>query len=169
MIHGNDRERLAELGERIREAFADNVAQNAAVTASETADGAYSPDNILDDDSDSFWMPKAGSERAELVVAFTRAESIEKVVLMENIRIGQRIEAFTLEYRKDGQWQEFFHGTVVGYKRICSFECLNTDAIRIRILQSRLCPTFFLGRIVDFPTQPGPWHHGQGSITTVEW
>ena len=59
---------------------------------------------------------------------------------------GQRIERFSLDVRKDDQWQEVTHGTVVGYKNIRRFPLQKASKVRLRILESRVAPTLsFLG------------------------
>jgi alpha-L-fucosidase len=41
----------------------------------------------------------------------------------------------------NGQWQQIAEGQTVGYKRICRTPDVTTDKVRIRILDSRVCPT----------------------------
>ncbi|MNC82690.1 hypothetical protein D3C75_1362960 [compost metagenome] len=54
---------------------------------------------------------------------------------------GQRIEKFHIERLDQGQWQAFYEGEIVGYKKICRFEPIKTDRIRICITESRGYPT----------------------------
>jgi len=46
----------------------------------------------------------------------------------------------TLEYWKEGNWEEFYRGTVIGYKKICCFETIETNRIRLTITASRWYP-----------------------------
>lgn len=69
-----------------------------------------------------------------------QVQTFDRVVLGEEISLGQRIEAFTLSYDQDGQWVEFFQGTIMGYKRICRFEPIAAQRIRLEITQARSYP-----------------------------
>jgi alpha-L-fucosidase len=62
-------------------------------------------------------------------------------MLQENIGVGQRIEKFTFEYWKDGQWHKAAEGTTVGYKRLLRFDPVTAKKVRLRIESSRLNPT----------------------------
>ena len=57
--------------------------------------------------------------------------------LQENIRIGQRIEKFALEYSDGNGWHEIVHGTTVGYKRLLRFAPVTASKVRLKILSSR--------------------------------
>jgi len=54
---------------------------------------------------------------------------------------SQRIAKFSIDAQVDGKWQQIAEGQTVGYKKICRTEDVITDKIRIRVLDSRLCPT----------------------------
>ena len=41
----------------------------------------------------------------------------------------------------DGGWKEFARGTTIGYKRLLRFNDVTTAKVRVRILDSRVCPT----------------------------
>lgn len=62
-------------------------------------------------------------------------------VLQEFVRVGQRIEEFVLEIHDGRNWKETTRGTTVGYKRMLLFDDVTARRIRIRILESRVCPT----------------------------
>jgi alpha-L-fucosidase len=60
--------------------------------------------------------------------------------LAEHIATGQRVSEFALD-AWDGGWKEFACGTTIGYKRLLRFPDVTTSRVRIRILDSRVCPT----------------------------
>lgn len=78
--------------------------------------------------------------RVALELDLGEAKVFDRIVLGEEIRLGQRVEAFTLSYRRDGVWEEFFQGTVIGYKRICRFEPIQARRIKLEITQTRSHP-----------------------------
>ena len=145
LFHENDVMRLREIGEALRSSFSEDLAQGASASASESLDEAHSPRNVLNPDKDAYWRPKDGTEMAELTLRFDSERSFDRVVLMEHIAsAGQRIELFTLEYEDSGgHFRPFFHGSVVGYKKICFFDTVKSGALRLRIERSRGYPTLF--------------------------
>ncbi|MFT3845208.1 MAG: alpha-L-fucosidase [Lacibacter sp.] len=67
-------------------------------------------------------------------------QTLNVLALQENIRKGQRIEKFILEYWTGTEWKKAAEGTTVGYKRLLQFEKVSTDRVRLQILSSRLDP-----------------------------
>ncbi|WP_406648475.1 hypothetical protein RAO00_09280, partial [Ornithobacterium rhinotracheale] len=45
-------------------------------------------------------------------------QTFNRFLAQENIRLGQRVEAFSIEAQIDGKWQKIGEGTTIGYKRI---------------------------------------------------
>lgn len=139
LIHENDRARLKELGETISNTFRTNLADQATAKASETMSG-HDVMNILDGDKDTYWAPEAGTEQAMIEVDLQDEKEFNHIVLQE-YRYSQRIERFELEYEQDGVWKSLWSGTVIGYKRICHFDAVRSRYIRLKITESRWCPT----------------------------
>lgn len=138
-ISDADVTRLSELGSFIRDSFSNNVVADAHITASSTFIGSYI-ENILTTD-DSFWMPDE-AETAEIELVFENDFPIAYVTLMEQTEKSQRIEEFSLLIKAGQDWEEVYHGTTVGYKKICK---LSKPAVsrewKLKIEKSRFCPT----------------------------
>ncbi|MCL6442416.1 MAG: alpha-L-fucosidase [Alicyclobacillus sp.] len=141
LIHERDAATLAKMGEILRATFRENLAADASATASQAKDQDHQASNILNRDGDSFWCTKDGIEQAVIEINLHKTKTFDRIVLMEHIPSGQRIEKFKLEYKRGESWIEFFHGTVIGYKRICRFPPVTTTHIRLCILESRWSPT----------------------------
>ncbi|MGG4401150.1 alpha-L-fucosidase [Paenibacillus amylolyticus] len=142
LIHETDVERLQELGDSLRTIFQGNFALQALVKASETMDEQHAVSEVLTERRDTYWRPLEGTEQAWIELDLQEERSFDRVVLMEHIQTGQRIERFTLEsQRADGGWETFYTGTVVGYKRICCFPQVTSRKMRLSIHESRWCPT----------------------------
>ncbi|MDI9470667.1 MAG: alpha-L-fucosidase [Bacillota bacterium] len=92
LIAPPDAARLAELGAWLRQTFRHNLLATAAITA--TADTVTAT------------VPAAIQPRWLMV--------------QEDIRQSQRVEAFSLEAEIAGCWQELARGTTIGHKRIMS-------------------------------------------------
>jgi alpha-L-fucosidase len=140
-FHEPDTARLAALGAALRAALGKNLAASATLMATESLDEAHQAQNAQSSDPHVFWRPCDGTERADVTMEFSEEQVVDKVILMEHIASGQRIESFTLARDDHGRWLSFFSGEVVGYKRICRFDPIQTKSIRIRIEASRGFPT----------------------------
>lgn len=149
MFHENDVRRLAAFGAYIRHAFDDDLALGAAVRVEQGQPS--NADHLTDGDESTFWIGRDGDETAALVVTFDGPRSFNQAMLQEHIETGQRIESFELDAWKDGTWQTFATGSVVGYKKLLRFEQLTTDRVRIRITGSRICPTLSRFGVFDAP------------------
>lgn len=141
LIHERDAAVLEELGRVIRDTFAENLADNAKAWAFDTLDFNHRVENILDGNPDTYWRPSEGNETCSIEIDLVRPVVFDRVVLCEHIRSGQRIESFSVDYWTDDGWVECYRGTVVGYKRICCFERVKAQRLRIRITGSRYYPT----------------------------
>jgi alpha-L-fucosidase len=133
---------LREIGKILRRTFKTNLAEDATATASSSRGTGFEPDNALDGDSITCWMPPDWTTKAELVVTLNGEKTFNRVMFQEQIRdFGQRIARFAVDAYIDGQWRQIAEGQTVGYKRICRTPEVKADKVRIRILDLRVCPT----------------------------
>ena len=139
LFHEVDVERLRGMGEYIRRTFANNFAEDAVITAD--SDNGYDlPENIRDDTYDTYYKPFDGENAVTLNIRLSESRSVTHVVIKECIPMSQRIEKYAIDAKVNGEWTEVACGTTVGYKKIVKFDAVETDEIRIRILDSRVCP-----------------------------
>lgn len=61
-------------------------------------------------------------------------------MLQENIRNGQRIEAFQLEVYQNRQWVKIAEAQTVGYKRLLRFDPVTAKKVRVKITAFRAAP-----------------------------
>jgi alpha-L-fucosidase len=143
LIHEVDASRLREFGEWLRAGFGENLARGAKARASHTRGQAAQHDvgKTVDDDLESFWMTEDGQRAAEVTYELAGKKRFSVAMLQEQIRRGQRIEEFALDGFVDGQWEELGRATTVGHKRLLQFAPVETDRVRVRILESRVAPT----------------------------
>lgn len=62
-----------------------------------------------------------------------RNSTIDHVVIQEDIRNGERVRKFKVEYFSDGKWFELGAGSCIGHKRIIEFDPIATGKIRLGI------------------------------------
>ena len=112
LIHENDVAALKKMKSLLDATFSCNLAKNAAV---------YKNDSSL-------------------LLTFPEPVLIDRAMLQENFRHGQRVESFILESFDSNGWKEIARGTTIGYKRILRFDPIRADKVRLRITSSRDVP-----------------------------
>ncbi|MCX6573696.1 MAG: alpha-L-fucosidase [Candidatus Aminicenantes bacterium] len=108
-IHENDARRLKELGDRLQATFAVNLAAGARAMVAE--------------------------RQATFVLGGSKRFNV--AMIREDLRQGQRIEAFAFDAWTGQEWQEIAAGTTVGWKKLLRFPALTAGKVRVRILRAR--------------------------------
>ncbi len=162
VVHDNDVKRLAELGRVLDATFANNLAKGATVAATPAARQGASADATLDSDPATGWAPADWRRTGELVYTLPEPRTFNRVELRENIRtFGQRVEKHAVDAWVDGAWKplviqapikgewtavggekkDFTEWGTIGARRIHRTETVTTDKVRVRLLESRVCPS----------------------------
>ncbi len=130
-IHENDARRLQELGDRLRATFADNLATKAKTS--------MTSERALVDGIDKRGRATGYSTRGVDIFEWDlRGQKRFNVAMMkENLREGQRIEAFAVDVRDGTDWREIAKGTTIGWKKLLRFPAVTADKVRVRVLRSR--------------------------------
>lgn len=135
LLHPNDVKRLKELGDYIREAYADNLLLQGEIYA----DGQSIPlDLTKRDHYDCLYSTKEGKTALSLHIRFPEKIKASRAVLMENIAYSQRIEQFELWVQTDGKLTKVSRGTTVGYKKIVTFPPIETKELLLKITDARV-------------------------------
>lgn len=82
----------------------------------------------------------AGNGR-EITLSFKSPEWIDRVVIQEDIRLGERVRAYGIEVREGSRWRKVAEGTALGHKRIQTFEPVRTDGVRLVITEADDVPS----------------------------
>jgi alpha-L-fucosidase len=143
LIHENDVAVLHQLGERIRATFRDNLATGAKAKATRTkgTGGQFDAAKTVDADKDTYWTTDDWTTSAEIEYDLGGNRRFSLAMLQEHLKSGQRIEACAFDAWIDGAWKELGQGTTVGYKKFFRFAPVETDKVRVRVLESRVAPT----------------------------
>ena len=97
---------------------------------------------MTDGDLRTYWQPEDWSGPVELVFTLEKPVTFNRIMLQENIALGQRIERFGVDAWIENGWLEIGGGTTVGYKRLLRLRsAVTTDRLRVRIPEARVAPT----------------------------
>jgi alpha-L-fucosidase len=136
LINDADVRSLKEWQNAIHAIFKNNMAVGADI---KTNNKTVTINTLTDENDSTSWSPvNADSYSIELTLKIV--SDFDVLLLQENIRIGQRIEHFTLEALINNEWKKVTEGTTVGYKRLLRFPMVHTNKVRLTINECRLTP-----------------------------
>ena len=92
-------------------------------------------------DGKPYFTTRGKDTATTIYIAWKEAKTFDVLLLRENVRIGQRIEQFVLEYKDGDSWRKITEGTTVGYKRLLRFPPVTAARLRLKIESSRSNPT----------------------------
>lgn len=142
LVHENDANRLRELARILEATFRQNHAAGRPATASNVRDESdqFTAANLTDGDPATYWATDDDVPAATATIELAGPTQMNCVQLQEHVELGQRVRGWTFEARVDGLWQQVAEGTTIGHKRIVRFDAVTTDAVRLKITDSRACP-----------------------------
>jgi alpha-L-fucosidase len=138
-----DLQSLREFGKLVRGTFSENLGARAKTTASNVRgnDKAFRAENLLDGSRESYWSTDDVVKTAEVVFDLGRDVTFNVIRIREDIRLGQRVDAFAVDAFKDGGWAPVAEGTSIGACRIVNTpSAVTTGRVRLRITQAAVCP-----------------------------
>jgi len=119
--------------------FAADLLAHASVTATNEREG-HAGASAVDGDNGTYWTTQEGVCAATLECSLPSERTFDRAMLQENIRLGQRVEAFHLEALSGGTWKNVASGTTIGYKRLLRFPAVTASKLRLVIDRSRWSP-----------------------------
>jgi len=145
LIHENDVEALMGL-KNIREAiFTNNLLDNSDIKSTSSSLG-HSTSGILTPGREKFWQARKGVTEADIEFDMGEEKTFDCLVIQENIKLGQRVEHFSLEIWNGDRWKEVTRSTTIGNKRMLRFSPQAAQKVRLRLLQARWNPAIsFVG------------------------
>lgn len=134
-IAAADQASMAGLGQKLREAFAHNIAADARAAPE------YAP--LLDGEDATWWQ--AGRDTAGIELEWPRPVRPRYLVLGEYLPLGQRVEAGEV-WAGERRLAAF---TVIGHKRICVLPGNPCTRLTVRITASRAAPALRLLEVYE--------------------
>jgi alpha-L-fucosidase len=134
---------LRGLWNYLQATFGDDWARGAKVTASNVRgkNAAYDGANLIDGRPDTTWATDDEVHVADAVLDFKRGVTFSVIAVKEDIRYGQRVDAFVVERWNEGRWEQLAAGTSIGPRR---YVHLDTPAaasrVRLRVTQASASP-----------------------------
>lgn len=111
-LHEIDVERIKQLGDYINTTFNNNKLT----------------------DGNTSWKAKAGDNKEFNIAS---GETINTIMLQEDILKGQRVEVFKVEGFINDEWVKLTEGTTIGYKRLLKLNDVKPTKIRVTVIETR--------------------------------
>lgn len=123
--------------------FNSNLAKKAKLTASNVRGDAedYAPIHLIDGDYDTFWTTDDVITDPQLILEFSELVVFNVISIQEYLPLGQRIEKWAIDIWENDQWIQIAEGASIGSKRLWKGEPQTTNKVRLRVVDSPVCPT----------------------------
>ena len=151
---------LSAFGKMRKRLLAKDYALRAKASASEVRgnDSQFAASNLTDGDIESYWCPNDGTKTPSAEIKMPKPVTFDVIRLREQIRLGQRVEAFKVEAKVDGEWVTLVEpgnagevesdfnvrggkGHTIGNQVLRWLnEPVTTDRVRLTITRSAACP-----------------------------
>jgi alpha-L-fucosidase len=141
LINEADIKSLREMRKILNETFRVNYAKGAKAEASNVRGKSrqFAASNVVKGKTGAYWATDDRVKTPELILTLKKEATFNRVRIKEFIKLGQRIEAFAVDYWKEGKWEPLAEGTSIGYQRILCTKEVKTNKVRLRILNSPVC------------------------------
>jgi alpha-L-fucosidase len=140
LLHENDVKSLIAFSELREREFANELAQGKKATASSIRGKDYQASNAVDGKSETYWTTPDDITEASITIDLGKVTEVNRILIQEYIRLGQRVRSFRVEGETNGAWKQIMDGTTIGYKVIRKFPSTAISKIRLTITDSRACP-----------------------------
>jgi alpha-L-fucosidase len=141
-LHENDIKSLHEWGRLLDATFSKDLARGAKATASNTRGGdeKFSPGNVCDGKTDTYWATDDTVTTPELVLDLGHSVTFNVARVREYLPLGQRIDAIAVDIWDGQEWKPFASATSVGNQRLLRGKNVTTSKVRVRVTKAAACP-----------------------------
>ena len=139
LVHEMDVKQLMALQQQLDKDFAIDLAQGEKVIASDERGNSskFEAENVNDGNSETYWATNDNVTKAIITIEFEQPTEVNRILLQEYIRLGQRVKTFVIEAEVGGEWIEIDGQTTIGYKRILRFDMVKASKIRVNFLSAK--------------------------------
>ena len=142
IINENDIARLLEFKTARENEFKTNLAKGIiSATNFRGRDKTFSADKVLDGKFETYWATDDGVTKASLTLDFGREVEFNRLLLQENIALGQRVKKFSIQIWNGREFETISNQTTIGYKRILRFPTVKTSKVKLVIEDAKASPT----------------------------
>ena len=154
-IHDGDATSLLGFKALRDELYASDYALGATAKASNVRgnDARFAAAKLVDADIETYWAGDDDVTTPSAEIRLKAPATFDVIRVRENIRLGQRVEAFAIDAMVDGKWSEIAKGESIGNQVMLQLkDPVTTDQVRLRILKSPATPAISELSLLCMPT-----------------
>jgi len=140
LLHENDVKSLLAFKDLRMKEFETDMARGKKVAVSASRGKDYKGKNVTDGDADTYWTTDDLMETGDIIIDLGSETEINRIIIQEYIKLGQRVQEFSVSAFINGEWEFLIGGTTVGNKVIRKFPLVTTSKIKVTIIKSKACP-----------------------------
>ncbi len=140
LLHENDVKSLLAFRDLREKEFVKDIAKDKKVTATRIRGKKYNGARINDGNPETYWTTPDGITNADLEIDLGGETEINRIIIQEYVRLGQRVQEFNIEAFTNGEWRHLIDGTTIGHKVIRKFPVIKATRLRVNITKSKACP-----------------------------
>jgi alpha-L-fucosidase len=140
ILHENDVKSLLKFRELREREFENDLAKGRRVEATNTRGKAFRASNVNDGNPDTYWAANDRQTSADLVIDLGSGTEVNRIIIQEYIKLGQRVKEFKVSAFASGEWKQLIDGTTIGHKVIRKFPVIKASKIKVTISKSKACP-----------------------------
>jgi alpha-L-fucosidase len=140
LLHENDIRSLMAFRELLKKEFAADLAKGKKINAGSYRGKGYEGSNINDGNPETYWTTNDSEKSGELIVKLGTETEVNRIILQEYIKLGQRVHEFQVSALIGGEWKKLIDGTTIGNKIIRKFPVVKTSEIKFSVTRSKACP-----------------------------
>lgn len=140
LLHENDVKSLLAFRELLKKEFATDLAKGKKVDAGTYRGKGFEGSNVNDGNAETYWTTNDSEKSGELVVNLGTETEVNRIIVQEYIKLGQRVQEFQVSAFIGGEWKKLIDGTTIGYKIIRKFPVVKTAKIKFSVSRSKACP-----------------------------
>jgi alpha-L-fucosidase len=140
LLHENDVKSLLAFSELRKKEFAHEVGKGGKVTVSAFRGKGFEGSNVNDGNPETYWATKDADKSGEIVIDLGTETEVNRILLQEYIKLGQRVQEFRVDAFVNGAWKHIIDGTTIGHKVIRKFPVEKATKVKVIISKSKACP-----------------------------
>lgn len=140
LLHENDVKSLMAFRELREKEFANELARGKKASSDVSRGKAYRASNVNDGNPETYWATPDDATTGTITIDLGSETEVNRILVKEYIKLGQRIQEFKAEAFVDGNWKTLVDGTTVGHKIIRKFPAVLTSKVRFTVSKSKACP-----------------------------
>lgn len=170
LIHEKDVEQVMKLKAVIDADFKTELAHKAKAQGSSHREKhkMFAAQNAIDRNIETYWTPESTDLKPHLTITFNKPTTINRVLMQEYIRLGQRIKKYQIQALVGENWQTIHTGETIGNKTIVRIEPVKTLAVRLVFEESLAAPLIANLEVYNAPSllvPPTILRNKEGQVT----